>query len=257
MPIFGSLVGAGLLGAAGSGAQAGFSLLAQKRQHKFQERMSNTAYQRAMADMRKAGLNPMLATKLGGASTPPGGAAPAPDFAGGLTKGANTGLQVKRTGQEIRNMAAEEDRIGATANRERTSSAQNVAATALLGAQAQTEAARAADLRQSTVHKEALANQVLHQNAKAKAIADLYRGEYGSMIAAGQEVGRAAGWILPAVGGALFGRYGLGRAARRTSDRRRAKKLYQRNLNRARVRAKAKQRESNLVDQYGRPFRKD
>lgn len=41
----------------------------------FQERMSNTSYQRAINDMEQAGLNPMLAYSQGGASAPSGSSA--------------------------------------------------------------------------------------------------------------------------------------------------------------------------------------
>ncbi|UDN67639.1 DNA pilot protein [robinz microvirus RP_81] len=111
------------------------------KQMNFQKDMSNTQYQRAMADMRAAGLNPLLAYQQGGAgnlsgamayqgaptasasqgsATPPmqafqgraftGNQNSAPDFARGISSIVNSALDTYKTMAHVDNLRAQTEK---------------------------------------------------------------------------------------------------------------------------------------------------
>nr|P11336.1 RecName: Full=Minor spike protein H; AltName: Full=H protein; AltName: Full=Pilot protein [Spiroplasma phage 4] len=69
----GPLLGMVGAGAAGSAIGEGLGMLRDKWNRDFQERMSNTQYQRARKDMEAAGINPLAQFGSGQASSPSGG----------------------------------------------------------------------------------------------------------------------------------------------------------------------------------------
>jgi len=85
-----------------SGISSAFNMMQQNSANRMTRDLANTAHQREVRDLRKAGLNPILSARLGGSATPPQSAAQMAD----LGPSAAAGLRANAEIEQIKASAA-------------------------------------------------------------------------------------------------------------------------------------------------------
>ena len=103
-----AMVATGMMAQRGAEAANAANAQLAHNQMQFQERMSRTAVQRQVQDMKAAGINPMLSARMGGASTPSGQTAV-------MQNTARAGVEAAMMSASLKNMQASARKTNAEA----------------------------------------------------------------------------------------------------------------------------------------------
>lgn len=158
--------------AVGSITSSALGFASARRQEKFQERMSSSAHQREVNDLRKAGINPILtATGGSGASTPTGTMFtpenPLKGFAANLQNAKRVVNETQLAKEAIKTQATQQNLNSAAAQREHSTIQLNNQQTKGIDAQIQRD-------NSQTKINSAIAQGLQYDNVLKKLDADIY-----------------------------------------------------------------------------------
>jgi len=184
VPVLAAIIGGGL-GLGGTMLQNAAGAAAADKQMNFQEHSAKHQYQWAMDDMKKAGLNPMLAYKQGGAGTLSGSSYTPQNIGSSAVQGAasasSSAIAAQRQEAELANIAADTQ---LKTSQDKTQGALTIQAMAQAG---QANANSALATMQSDLTREQLIN-MLPASLMAKYDAEFYRTEAGKALLQGRRL---------------------------------------------------------------------